>query len=210
MYVVSKPPKRGKHTPNMKCPDCDYVAVKGLDLYCHIKELHLDTHSYTCWDCDKNFQTDHDRLNHMNTMHQVKGFRCTVYAYSAATEARMLDHIRTHAVKKFECTTCEVKLAMKAALRKYTILHLSKEEIQYTDCGKSYTSKLVLSVYKCGKHGAGYQCLQCSATFDAPIKKAHHMRKCKSQRSKSSDSPEGAREQSLPTDSVNFNFNFYF
>ena len=155
IIVVSKPPKRGKCTPDMKCLDCDFVAIRGSDLYHHIKELHPELRSYACWDCEKNFHTDHDRLNHMNAIHHTKGFRCTVCAYSATTEARMIDHVRTHAVKKFEFATCEVKLVTKVALRKHTLLHLSNEEIQCSNCDKLYTSKLVMSIHKHGKHGEG-------------------------------------------------------
>ena len=172
MYVVAKPLKRGKQTPDTSCPDCDFVAVKGADLYHHIKGSHPEVHSYACWDCKKNFQTDHDRLNHMNVIHRSKGYHCTVCAYTAVTEARIQDHIRTHATKKYECTTCEAKLATQAALRKHTSLHLSKEEIECDVCHKNYASKLALSVHKHGKHGQGYQCSCCEAMFDALIKKA--------------------------------------
>ncbi len=168
MFVVSKPPKRGKHTPDMKCPDYEFVAVRGSDLYYHIKELHLKACSYACWDCEKNFQTDHDRLNHMNAIHCIKGFRYTVCAYSAATEARMINHVRTHAVKKFECATCEVKLVTKAALRKHTLLHLSKEEIQCSDCEELYASKLVLSAHK---HGGGTNAHCVQQFLIPPLKK---------------------------------------
>ncbi len=89
MYVVAKPPKRGKHTPDTSCPECDFVMVKGIDLYHHIKENHPGACSYACWDCEKNFQTDHDRLNHMNAIHRTKRYHCTVCAYAATMEARM-------------------------------------------------------------------------------------------------------------------------
>ncbi len=125
----------------------------------------------------------------MNALHRTKEYHCTVCAYAATTEVRMLDHIRTHATKKYECATCEVKLATQAALQKHTLLYLSKEEIECDICHKVYTSKLVLSIHKHGKHSQGYQCPCYDASFDALIKKAQHMWKCKFEGSKQGDPP---------------------
>ncbi len=44
---------------------------------------------------------------------------------------------------------------------------------------KSYASQLVLGVHTRGKHGQGYVCPKYDTKFDAPIKKAQHLCKCK-------------------------------
>ncbi len=97
----------------------------------------------------------------------------------------MLDHVHTHTAKKFKCASCEMQLATKSALHKHTLLHLSDIEHKCSQCDKLYALKLALQVHTRGKHGQGYQCPQCDKVFDAPIKKAQHLRKCKTERSKS-------------------------
>ncbi len=183
------PQKRKGHNVHwiLKCPECDFLAVKAKDLYMHIKTMHPEVRPYGCWSCKKNFRTDHDHLNHMNSLHRDKQFCCKVCPYSSATESRMLDHVWMHTSKKFECTSCDVKLATKLVLQCHTLLHLSDMELRCDQCGKIYASKLALTIHKHGKHGDGYQCSHCQKVFDAPIKKARHLWKCKEARSKSVD-----------------------
>ncbi len=69
LYTVSKSSKKKCLAPDTQCLDCDFVAIRGIDLYHHIKDMHPDSKSYACWDCEKNFQTDHDHTNHMNVIH---------------------------------------------------------------------------------------------------------------------------------------------
>ncbi len=170
LYTVSKHSNRQCRAPDTQCPDCDFVAVRNVDLYWHIKDNHPASKTYACWDCDKNFQTDHDHINHMNIIHRAKAFSCTECLFTAA---------------KFECASCEIQLATKSALCKHTLLHLLDEEHKCSQCDKLYASKLALQVHTRGKHGQGYQCPQCNKVFDALIKKARHLKKCKTERSKS-------------------------
>ncbi len=114
LYTASKPSKRQWCAPDTQCPDCDFVAVYSIDLYWHIKDNHLDSKSYACWDWDKNFQTDHDCTNHVNTIHRAKAFSCTVCLFTTAIEHRMLDHVYTHTAKRFECASYEMQLATKS------------------------------------------------------------------------------------------------
>ncbi len=139
LYSVSKS-RKSRRVPDTQCPECDYVVVKAKDLYHHIRSLHPDSCTYACWDCDRNFQTDHARQNHMNNQHRVKQFSCKSCPYEAAMESRMLDHVCTHTSKKFECSSCDVKLVTtKLALRQHTLLHLSKDELKCVHCSKVYT-----------------------------------------------------------------------
>ncbi len=193
LYTVSKPSKKKQCTPDTQCSDCDFVAVRGVDLYHHIKDNYLDSKSYNCWDCKKNFQTNHDCTNHINVIHRAKAFHCTVCAFTAVMEHKMLDHICMHTSRKFKCASCNMQLATKSALCKHTLLHLSKEEHKCSHCDKLYTSCLALQVHTRGKHSQGYQCPQCDQVFDIPIKKAQHLRKYKTERSKSA-------EQKSPSD----------
>ena len=179
LYTVDKKQSQKWCTPDTKCQICDYIMVKGADLYWHMKDIHLEQRPYGCWSCEKNFQTDHDWLNHMNAMHRVKAYKCTQCLYSASVESRILEHVCTHATQKFECASCEMKLSTKVALHRHTLLHLSKEEFLRVICKKSYASQLVLGVHTRGKHGQGYMCPKCDTKFDAPIKKAWHLHKCK-------------------------------
>ena len=78
-----------------------------------------------------------------------------------------------------------MQLATKSVLHKHTLLYLPEEEHKCSQCDKSYASKLALQVHTRGKHGQGYQCPHCTKVFDAPIKKARHLKKCKTERSKS-------------------------
>ena len=175
---------------NTQCPSCDFVGVKGQDLYYHIKSLHPDSQSYVCWDCDKNFNMDHDWLNHMNLIHRSKVFKCKQCSYSVATKSCMLGHARMHTPDKFECASCEVKLATKDALQKHTLLHITKEEWECDEYHKKYASLLALKIHQHGQHGPRYQCPKCQKVFDAPIKKARHLWKC-TQGSKPPGSPKG-------------------
>ncbi len=118
---------------------------------------------------------DHDRLNHMNSIHRPKACKCKQCSYCAVTESHMLGHARMHALDRFECVSCEVKLATKDALQKHTLLHITKEEWECDDCHKKYASRLALKVHQCGQHGLGYQCPKCQKVFDASIKKARHL-----------------------------------
>ncbi len=52
------------------------------------------------------------------------------------------------------------------------------EEHKCSQCDKTYASQLALKVHFRGKHGAGYPYPKCGKAFDAPIKKAYHLRKC--------------------------------
>ncbi len=123
----------------------------------------------------------------------------------------MHTHVHVHTSKKFPCMTCNSQLSSRAALRKHTLLHLSTVEQKYTHCGGTYASKLALKVHMRGKHGAGYPCPKCGQVFNAPIKKAHHLKKYKSSTAPSASgesnpqdlsqadckaSPEGATDQS--------------
>ncbi len=190
LFEVEHQHSRKYKTPDTQCLCCDFVGVKGQDLYYHIKSLHPDSQSYACWDCDKNFNTDHDHLNHMNSMHRSKAFRCKHCSYCAATESQMLGHARTHTLDKFKCTSCEVKLATKDALWKHTLLYITKEEWDCDKCHKKYISHLALKIHQCGHHGPGYQCPKCEKVFDVPIKKARQLQRC-NQASKPSGSPKG-------------------
>ena len=158
--------------PDTKCQTCDYITVKGADLYRHMKDIHPEQRPYGCWSCEKNFQTDHDQLNHMNAMHWAKAYKCTQCLYSTSVESRILEHVHTHAIQKFECASCEMKLSTKAALCQHTLLHISKEEFLCAICNKSYALQLALGVHTRGKHSQGYVCPKCDTKFDAPIKKA--------------------------------------
>ena len=91
----------------------------------------------------------------------------------------MLNHVHTHTSKKFDCASCNVKLATILALQHHTLLHLSKDELKCEHCGKYYASKLALTIHVRGKHGDGYKCPHCGQCFDALIKKACHLCKCK-------------------------------
>ena len=172
LYTVSKPSKKKWCAPDTQCPDCDFVAIRGIDLYCHIKDNHPDSKSYACWDCEKNFQTYHDHTNHMNAIHWDKAFHCTVCAFTAAIEHKMLDDVCTHTSRKFECASCNMQLATKSALHEHTLLHLSLEEHKCSHCDKLYTSRLALQVYSRGKHSQGYQYPWCDQVFHTLIKKA--------------------------------------
>ena len=99
-YTISHKKKRLRGTINTSCPSCDFVAVKGMDLYRHIKDLHPDACKYGCWDCDKFFQTDHDHLNHMNLVHCDKVFQCTQCSFTATVESRIKSNVHTHSTKK--------------------------------------------------------------------------------------------------------------
>ena len=55
LYDVKQHCSRKHRAPDTQCLNCDFVGVKGQDLYHHIKYLHPDSRSYACWDCDKNF-----------------------------------------------------------------------------------------------------------------------------------------------------------
>ena len=107
-----------------------------MDLYRHIKDLHPDAREYQCWDCDASFQTDHDRINHMNLVHKEKIFACKSCHYTAVVKSRMRAHVHVHLLKKFDCLTCDAKLSSHAALRKHTLLHLAKDEHQCEQCDK--------------------------------------------------------------------------
>ncbi len=106
LYTISKHPKRQHRAPGTQCPDCNFVAVRGVDLYKHIKDNHLASKSYACWDCDKNFQTDHDCTNHMNAIHRAKAFSCIQCSFTAAMEHRMLDHVHAFFFQKASFTHC--------------------------------------------------------------------------------------------------------
>ncbi len=69
LYVMKQRSSQLRHVPDTGCPSCDFTAVRGIDLYHHIKDLHPQICEYQCWDCDKQFNTDHDQLNHMNSVH---------------------------------------------------------------------------------------------------------------------------------------------
>ena len=172
LYTVDKKQPQKQRIPDTKCQICEYIAVKGTDLYRHMKDIHPEQRPYGCWSCKKNFQTDHDWINHMNAMHWVKAYKCIQCSYSASVESRILEHVCTHTTQKFECASCEMKLSTKVALCQHMLLHLSKEEFPCAICKKSYASKLVLGVHTRGKHGPGYVCPKCDTKFDAPIKKA--------------------------------------
>ncbi len=145
---------------------------------------------YGCWDCEKFFNTDHDHLNHMNLVHRSKVYKCTQCSFTAPVESRIRSHARTHAAQKFECQTCDAQLSSKAALRRHAMLHLATEELRCSKCDRSYALKLALSVHEKGKHRSGYICDKCDQKFDAPIKKARHLRKCGMEvRSNSPESP---------------------
>ncbi len=97
LYTVDKKQSQKQCMPDTKCQTCDYITVKGADLYRHMKDIHPEQRPYGCWSCEKNFQTDHDQLNHMNAMHWVKAYKCTQYLYSASVESRILEYVCTHA-----------------------------------------------------------------------------------------------------------------
>ncbi len=187
LYTVGKKQSWKWHTPDTKYPICDYIVVKGIGLYRHMKDIHPEQRPYGYWLCEKNFQTDHDWLNHMNAMHWVKAYKCTQCVYSTSVDSRILEHVHTHATQKFECALCEMKLSTKVALCRHTLLYLSKEEFLCAICNKSYALQLVLGVHTRGKHGQGYVCPKCDTKFDAPIKKARHMCKYKAVRSTVAD-----------------------
>ena len=128
LYSVTKHKQHPCHTPDTQCPLCDLIAVKAMDLYYHIKDLHPGSLKYQCWDCDKCFQTDHDRINHMKQTHREKQYSYKSCLYTAIIESRMHAHICVHTSKKFPYLKCDSQLSSRAALRKHTLLHLSTEE----------------------------------------------------------------------------------
>ncbi len=128
LYSVTRCKQQPHRTPDTQCLLCDFITVKAMDLYHYIKDLHLGSHEYQCWDCDKCFQIDHDRMNHMNQTHKEKQYLCKGCSYTAVTESRMHAHICVHTTKKFLCLTCDSQMSSRAALRKHTLLHLSTEE----------------------------------------------------------------------------------
>ena len=60
LYVMKQKSSQPRYVLDTGCPSCDFTAVQGIDLYRHIKDLHPQTHEYQYWDCDKQFNTDHD------------------------------------------------------------------------------------------------------------------------------------------------------
>ena len=139
--------------------------------------MHLTAYKYEYWDCTKRFHTDHDRLNHMNSVHHSNIYHCTVCSFSALVESRICLLIRMHLSKKFTCHMCDAQLSSKVTLHRHALLHAVMGEHQYAQCDKSYASRLVLSIHMKGIHGPRYKCPNCDKVFDALIKKAWHLHK---------------------------------
>ena len=175
LYIMKQRSSQLRHVPDTGCPSCDFTAVRGIDLYHHIKDLHPQMHEYQCWDCDKQFNTDHDQLNHMNSVHCESVYQYTVCLFSALVESQIQLHILTHSARKYPCQVCDEKLSSKTTLQRHALLHAATGEHK---CEHSYTSKLALSVHVKGVHGLGYKCPHCDKVFDILIKKACYLHKC--------------------------------
>ena len=98
-YVMKQRSSQLRHVLDTGCPSCDFTAVWGINLYHHIKDLHPQMREYQCWDCDKQFNTDHDRLNHMNSVHCKSVYQCTVCSFSAPVESQIQLHVCTHSAR---------------------------------------------------------------------------------------------------------------
>ncbi len=163
LYIVKQKSVQQRRVPDTECPSCDFKAVRGVDLYGHIKDMHPMVRKYECWDCTKRFHTDHDQLNHMNSVHCANIYHCTVCLFSAPVESQIHLHVCTHSTKKFACHVCDAQLSSKVTLHRHALLHAATGEHWYSHCDKSYASRLILSVHVKGIHGSGYKCPNCES-----------------------------------------------
>ncbi len=74
-------------------------------------DLHPQMHEYKCWDCDKQFNTGHDWLNHMNSVHCENMYQCTVCTFSAPVESQIWLHVCMHSTRRYVCRVCDEKLS---------------------------------------------------------------------------------------------------
>ncbi len=88
----------------------------------------------------------------------------------------MLAHVGKHAPCN-KCTLCAKVYPMERALSSHMKLHQDRQEFVCGDCQQTYATASSLKLHRRGKHGVGFTC-QCSARFDSPAQKRHHMRKC--------------------------------
>ena len=168
-----------QHSRSYKCYLCGFLSELQVTFVTHFTTKHPGQ-SFKCDYCDGLFQTCNGLFKHERS-HQYMHYRCDLCGHRTQFPYQMKVHYKVHShADLLQCDLCDSKFACKSSKVAHQNTHSTK---LYCDkckpsTSKVYTSKNLLRLHVCGKHGEGWTA-PCGAHFVWKSKYTRHVtREC--------------------------------